>query len=184
MNHKGTGMLETENLILRKFTLDDVDSSFGNWTSDDNVTKFLRWTTHESRNETESVISSWIASYVHLDFYQWAIVERKSNEVIGVISSVDMDEHIDMIHIGYALGSRYWNRGYMSEALSKVIEFLFKEVGASRIESQHDPNNPASGKVMQKCGMIYEGTMRKADWNNQGIVDAAVYAILREEYLA
>lgn len=87
-----------------------------------------------------------------------------------------------MIHIGYALESKYWNRGYMTEALSKVIEFFFKEVDVNRIESQHDPNNTASGKVMQKCGIKYEGTLREADWSNQGTVDAIVYAILSCEY--
>jgi len=55
-------------------------------------------------------------------------------------------------------------------------------VDAQRIESQHDPLNVASGRVMQKCGMTCEGTLRKADWNNQGLVDACMYSILRSEY--
>ena len=70
----------------------------------------------------------------------------------------------------------------MSEAFARTISFLFEEVGAQRIESQHDPNNPASGKVMEKCGLKYEGTLRKADWSNKGIVDAAIYGLLKEEY--
>lgn len=45
-----------------------------------------------------------------------------------------------------------------------------------------DPENPNSGRVMQKCGLRYEGILRKADWNNRGIVVACMYAILREEY--
>lgn len=49
------------------------------------------------------------------------------------------------------------------------------------IESQHDPNNPNSGKVMKKCGLTYEGTLRKADWSNKGIVDACMYGLLKEE---
>lgn len=70
----------------------------------------------------------------------------------------------------------------MSEAFAKIIPFLFEEVGAKRIEAQHDPNNPASGKVMEKCGLKYEGTLRNADWSNKGIVDAAMYGLLVEEY--
>ena len=62
------------------------------------------------------------------------------------------------------------------------IAFLFEEVGANRIESQHDPDNPNSGKVMEKCGLKYEGTLRQADFSNKGIVDAAVYSILRSEW--
>ena len=62
-----------------------------------------------------------------------------------------------------------------------VMDFLFHEVGYERIESRHDPKNPNSGKVMMKCGMQYEGTHRMADWNNQGICDAAYYARLRTD---
>ena len=69
-----------------------------------------------------------------------------------------------------------------SEALARVIPFFFDVVKANRIESQHDPNNPNSGNVMRKCGLQYEGTLRQADFNNQGIVDAARYALLARDY--
>lgn len=87
-----------------------------------------------------------------------------------------------MAHIGYCIGKNWWNRGITSEALSLVLEYLFHEIGVSRIESRHDPKNINSGAVMKKCGMQYEGTLRKADWNNQGVCDASYYAILSEEY--
>ena len=69
----------------------------------------------------------------------------------------------------------------MSEALAAVIDYLFTEVGMNRIAARHDPNNPHSGGVMRKCGMIYEGTTLSSDKNNQGICDAAHYAILRRD---
>jgi len=58
------------------------------------------------------------------------------------------------------------------------------EVKANRIEARHDPRNPNSGKVMQKCGLQYEGTLKESDINNQGICDAAWYGLLRKEYYA
>ena len=96
-------------------------------------------------------------------------------------------EHInwlewDIVHIGYCIGSKWWHQGITTEAFSAIIPFLFEEVGVNRIESQHDPNNPHSGNVMKKCGLKYEGTLRQADYNNQGIVDACIYSLLREEY--
>ena len=69
----------------------------------------------------------------------------------------------------------------MSEALTAVMQFLFKNVGMNRIEAKHDINNPHSGGVMKKCGMKYEGTSRASDRNNQGICDIARYAILRDD---
>ena len=68
-----------------------------------------------------------------------------------------------------------------SEALKMVMDYLFDVVNVNRIESRHDPRNPNSGKVMQKCGMKYEGTLRSADKNNQGICDISYYALLKSE---
>ena len=64
----------------------------------------------------------------------------------------------------------------------QLNDYLFNEVGVNRIQARHDTDNPNSGIVMQKCGMKYEGTMRKSDRTNNGICDIAYYAILAEEY--
>lgn len=94
---------------------------------------------------------------------------------------VGQNDKISMAHVGYCIGQKWWNQNITSEALQAVIHFLFDKVGVNRIESRHDVANPHSGNVMKKCGMIYEGTMRSADWNNQGICDASYYAILKNE---
>lgn len=182
MEHKGTVKLETERLILRRFEKKDTELAFRNWTSDTKVTEFLRWPAHSDIIVTERVTNSWISGYEDNTFYQWAIVLKEIDEPIGTISVVDMDEKTDMVHIGYCIGSKWWHRGYTSEAFATIISFFFEEVKAKRIESQHDPNNPNSGLVMKKCGMTYEGTLRKADWSNKGIVDACIYGLLAEEY--
>lgn len=182
MNHKGTKYIETERLILRKFEISDIKLSYKNWESDNKVTKYLRWKTHKDISESNDVIQSWIKNYSNPAFYQWAIVLKNLNEPVGSISVVNMNEKLDIVHIGYCIGSKWWNKGITSEAFSAIIPFLFEEVGVNRIESQHDPNNPHSGNVMKKCGLKYEGTLRKADFSNQGIVDACIYSLLKEEW--
>ena len=123
-----------------------------------------------------------IVIYARQNYYQWAIVLKENGECpIGSISAVGLNDDLSIVHIGYCLGQRWWHRGIMSEALKAVIDFFFYEVGANRIESRHDPRNPHSGMVMQKCGMKYEGTLRCSDRNNQGICDACWYAILKSE---
>jgi len=182
MEHKGTKTIETERLLLRKFTQADIKPAFENWTSDDQVTKFLTWPTHKDISVTEQVINDWIARYGDNKYYQWAIVCKETNEPIGSISVVEMDEKAEKVHVGYCIGRKWWHKGITSEAFSGIIPFLFDEVKANRIEARHDSNNPNSGKVMEKCGLKYEGTMRQADWNNQGIVDVCMYALLADEY--
>ena len=179
MQHKGTVRLETDRLILRRFRLDDSGAAFQNWTSDKRVTEFLRWPAHDTVNTTKKIIQMWVDGYARDDFYQWAIVlKNNGNGPVGTISVVDRNDALNILHIGYCIGSRWWNQGITSEAFSGIIPFLFEQVKANRIESQHDPRNPNSGKVMIKCGLKYEGTLRQADISNKGVVDAAVYSIL------
>jgi ribosomal-protein-alanine N-acetyltransferase len=182
MEHLGTKELETKRLILRRFTLGDTENVFNNWANDDEVTKYLTWLTHKDINTTKYVLEQWIKDYEKKDFYNWAIILKDIDEPIGSISVVKQSDDIEMVHIGYCIGKKWWNKGIMSEALNELIKFFFEKVGVNRIESRHDPNNPNSGKVMAKCGMKYEGHLRQADKNNQGIVDTIYYGILAEDY--
>ena len=180
MEHCGTRQLETDRLILRRFVNEDAAAMYKNWASDDAVTKYLMWPTHSSEEISQGVIKDWVNSYSNEKYYQWAIVLKENgDEPIGSISVVDMKENISAAHIGYCIGRTWWNKGITSEALKAVMAFLFDEVDVNRIEARHDPRNPNSGKVMQKCGMKYEGTLRSSDWNNQGICDACYYALLK-----
>lgn len=182
MNHLGTQTLETERLILRKFTLNDTGAMYRNWASDPEVTKYLIWQTHENATVSKEILKDWTSSYNQKDYYQWAIVlKAESEEPIGSISVVDKNDDTKIAHIGYCIGRKWWHKGITSEALRAVIDFLFDEVGVNRIEARHDSHNPNSGKVMKKCGMIYEGTLRQSDRNNQGICDACYYAILKSD---
>ena len=155
---------------------------YKNWVSDPEVTKFLTWPTHPSVEVSRKINASWVASYVKPDYYQWAIVPKELGEPIGSIAVVEPNEKAESMEVGYALSRKYWGQGIMTEAFTAVIRYLFEEVGILRVSSRHDPNNPASGKVMQKCGLKYEGTLRQSDWNKQGICDAAHYSILRHEF--
>ena len=183
MEHLGTIELDTERLILRRFSIDDAENMFKNWVNDDEVTKYLTWPTHKNIDETKYVIENiWLKNYSKNDFYNWVIIFKEINEPIGSIGVVKQDDDIKMVHIGYCIGKQWWNKGIVSEALNELIKFFFEKVGVNRIESRFDPNNQNSGKVMEKCGMKYEGHMKQADKNNQGIVDTIYYGIIAEEY--
>ncbi len=182
MKHCGTQRLETERLILRRFVNADAAAMFNNWASDDEVTKFMMWKSHSSIEISQSVTNDWVKQYSDPKRYNWAIVLKSNgDEPIGAIDVVHMDEAVSSVHIGYCIGRKWWHQGITSEALKAVMDFLFDEVDVNRIESRHDSRNPNSGGVMKKCGMKYEGTLRSADWNNQGICDACYYALIKSE---
>ena len=181
MKHLGTKQIETDRLILRKFSAEDCLPMYRNWASDAEVTKFLTWPAHTSAVTTGIILQQWIDGYGKDDFYQWAIELKSIGEPIGSISVVSQDEQIRKVEIGYCIGRPWWNQGIMAEALGAVIDFMIGEVGMNRVEAKHDVNNPNSGAVMRKCGMCFEGTHRQAACNNQGICDVSTYAILAGE---
>ena len=181
MNHCGTKEITTGRLLLRRFTAADAEDMYRNLNSDSRVNHFLTWELHTSIDDTVELLKTFEERYESPSRYCWAIVERTSDEVIGTIAAPVVKERTETVEVTYALGYAWWGKGIMVEALKAVIEFLFTEVGVNRIEAAHDINNPNSGKVMEKAGMRKEGVMRKASRNNQGLIDIAVYAILRDE---
>lgn len=182
MNHLGTKPLESDWLLLRPCTLEDRDAVYRNWASDPEVTKYLTWPYHTSPEVTSAVLSDWVGQYQQPDFYQWVVVPKSLGEPIGSISVVRKDDKVGKVAIGYCIGRSWWHQGITSEALRLVIDYLIDQVGVNRVESWHDANNPNSGAVMRKCGMTYEGTLRQSDWNNQGVCDTCMYAILAGEW--
>lgn len=183
MNHIGTREIATERLTLRRFEIEDAENMFYNWANDPEVTKYLTWPAHESVDTTETILKEWISKYDEKDFYQWAIELNDLEQPIGTISAIKTDERVESVEIGYCIGKRFWNNGYMTEALTAIIRFFINEVGAGRVWARHDTENPNSGKVMAAAGMDYEGTLRHAGFNNQGICDEAVYAKVRSAAL-
>ena len=178
MKDLGTKRLETARLILRRFTLEDAQKMYENWAGDPEVTKFLTWSTHESAETSRQILKEWVAAYDNPEVYQWCIEEKESGEPVGSIGVVSRNEKAQSCEIGYCISRSRWHKGITTEALAEVMRYLFEEVGVLRLESRHDPKNPYSGEVMKNCGMRYEGTRIRADWNNTGICDCALYGMV------
>lgn len=182
LNHKGTKIIETDRLILRPFRSGDAPLMFKNWAGDREVTRFLTWNAHRSVSDTENIVNMWVAEYNENSCYNWAIVMKDLGEPIGGISVARIYDNIGAAEIGYCIGKNWWGNGIMTEAFSAVIPYLF-EVGFNRIQSGHAVKNPASGRVMQKCGLTYEGTLRQFFRATSGeLLDISFYSILKEEF--
>ena len=181
MKEKVTKVIETERLVLRPFNIEDANDMFDHWCHDPDVTKYLTWMPHKDVEESRSIAKLWQDGSDNNELYQWAIVLKSSDQVIGSIGVVNDNETTKMAEIGYALGKKYWHQGITSEASGAIIHYLFA-CGYERIQAKHDINNPNSGKVMEKCGMKKEGILRRYAKNNQGIVNVAMYAILKEDF--
>lgn len=145
-----TPTLETERLILRKFTEKDIEALFLIH-KDEEVNKFLPWYPMQNLEETQKFFEERYATkYSEPQAYAYAICLKKDNYPIGYIN-VDMEEHHDF---GYGLRKEFWHKGIVSEAGKAVVEQV-KNDGLPYITATHDRNNPRSGNVMKACGMKY-----------------------------
>lgn len=186
MDHKGTVMLETNRLILRRFAPDDIDQIYNNCWSDYEVWKWTNYAPMKSiddvKNAAQMFTEEWLNAYERPNRYSWAIQLKSTNEVVGRFFGMHPDDRIEQIELAYEIGRSWWNQGLMTEAVRAVIDFFFHEVGFNRIYAYHASENPASGKVMKKCGMTCEGILRQAGRCNYGMIDMVYYSILADEY--
>lgn len=181
LTHKGTQTIHTQRLILRRFSLDDAQAMFDNWAKDERVTKYLTWRPHKSPEATKQLLEIWCAAYKDPTTYNWLM--EYQGVPIGNISVVRMNEQSEWAELGYCMGYAYWNKGLMPEAAKAVINFLFAEVGLNRVGISHAVQNPASGRVAQKCGLTFEGTKREYFKKTTGeFLDMCDYAITRSEW--
>lgn len=180
----GTKTIETERLLLRKFKVEDAKDMYNNWATDPEVSRYVNWLPHKCIEETEEIISLWVSQYENEHCYRWCIVDKASNEAIGSIDVVHLFKEASCAEIGYAMSRKFWGRGIMTEVFKAVIAYLFDEANFNRIQARFDVDNLASGRVMQKAGLSYEGTMRQSNTDNTGhFCSCTLYSILREEYL-
>ena len=114
------------------------------------------------------------------------VVEKESQKVIGSITAVKVDSANKTVALGYCFGSKWWNKGFATECLKRVIKFFFEQVHVETIYANHLTANIASGKVMKNAGMIYEGTLRNRmiDKNTNQMMGLDTYSITRQDYFS
>ena len=178
--HKGTREIRTVRLCLRKYRQDDAPDMFKNYFTDERVTRFLSWEPYEDLESAERFVEARATAYMD-STYNWVI--EYNGSAIGSISAVQADDKNKYCEIGYCLAYDFWNKGIVTEALSAIMDYLFYQIGYHRIFAKHDAENPASGKVMEKCGMIYEGRMRGYYLRPDGTFsDSLIYGALITDF--
>lgn len=178
---KGNPRLETERLILRKLVLEDAQDIF-EYASDDQVTQYMTWNSHKSIEETLGFINYTLGRYERDEGGEWGITLKETGKLVGCTGIVNYDRNNKRLELGYVLARPYWGRGIMPEAVKRVIQFVFEEMGINRIECYHYLPNEKSGRVMQKAGMTFEGIAREKYFIKERFWDVKQYAILKRDW--
>ena len=173
--------LESERLILRAFTEQDTDDLY-RYAVDPDVGPRAGWKPHESREESLAIVRMFIEEGI-----VYAIERKSDHRVIGSIGlHHDKWRNLtDVRMIGYVLAQDCWGNGYMTEAVKRLLQFGFEELHLRLMSISHYTFNKRSRRVIEKCGFVYEGTLRQTFLRYDGAVfDEAVYSITKGEWLS
>lgn len=173
--------LESERLILRSLTENDVEDMY-RYAALPDVGPSAGWKPHASRSETLGLIRLFMAKD-----NVWAIERKSDGRMIGSLGlHTDKWRNLpDVCTFGYVLAKDCWGHGYMTEAVRRALEYSFTEAGMNMVSISHYTFNDRSRRVIEKCGFVYEGTIRRAFIRYDGAVfDEAVYSLTKAEWRA
>lgn len=174
-------VLETPRLILRRMLPSDCSDMY-DYASKSIVTRYLTWNPHLSREHTLQYLEYIATRYRVGDFFDWAIVYRENEKMIGTCGFTRFDYTNNSAEIGYVLNAEYWGRGLATEAVKEILRFGFIDLNLHRIEARYMRDNTNSRRVMEKCGLKYEGIMRSALYVKNSYHDIGMCSILSDEY--
>lgn len=176
-------ILRSERLVLRPFTLDDA-GVVQRLAGDRDIADTTLTIPHPYE---DGVAERWIGSHGRAfengTSVTYAVTLRQTGELVGAIGLTIVRE-FDQAEMGYWIGKPYWGLGYCTEAARTLMGYAFGELRLNRVHACHFTRNPASGRVMQKAGLRYEGCQRQHVKRWGAYEDLARYGILRAEYEA
>ncbi|KGA98602.1 GCN5 family N-acetyltransferase [Alkalihalobacillus alcalophilus ATCC 27647 = CGMCC 1.3604] len=174
-------ILETERLILRKITLDDIQDMY-DYCSKGEVSTYVTWETHKTLADTKEFVEFVLTQYEKNKIGLWGIVFKANGKLIGTIDFVSWQVKHRIAELGYVISPDYWGQGITTEAANELIKFGFHQMELIRIQARCFVENKGSERVMEKIGMSFEGTIRKGMLVKGKHADIKMYSILKEEY--
>lgn len=174
-------ILKTKRLILRPFdesNIPEVTRLAGDFAIADTTICIPH---PYSENDARTWIGTHAGQYESGKSVTYAITAVDSGRLIGSIS-LSLNTADCNAELGYWIGKPFWGNGFATEASARMIQYGFEELNLNRIHAHYMVRNPASGKVMRKIGMKFEGQLRQHVKKNDNFEDIDVYAILRSEY--
>jgi len=177
-------MLHTSRLILRPFTLTDAPEVHCLLSTPEIAATTLRIPYPYEEGFAQAWIVQHPASFEQGKGVVFAMERQEDGRLVGCVS-LECDTQNCRAELGYWVGVPYWNHGYATEAARMVIGFGFAHFTLNRIQGRHFASNPASGRVMEKAGLLYEGRLRNHIYKKgRGFEDVLFYGILSADFAA
>lgn len=171
-------ILETENLLLRKISTNDVSEVF-DIRSNPETMKYIPRPVAKTLDDALNFINECNKSIDNKELINWAITKKTDNKLIGMIGFFRMQPENFRGEVGYILNPNSHGKGIMKEALDEVVKFGFENMQFHSIEAVIDPRNIASEKLLQKKGFIKEAHFRENFFYDGEFQDTVIYSLLK-----
>lgn len=173
--------IETKRLILKKIVPENALDMYA-YSRLESVTRYLLWSPHLNLYETKGYIEYLQREYRKGNYADWGITCKENGVFIGTIgfSNINMDDNSG--ELGYVLNPDYHHRGYMTEALTRILEFAFGTLSLHRVQLRIMEGNEDSVKLAEKMGFVYEGRLRDSILCKGSYRTVLYYSMLEDEY--
>ena len=174
--------LETQRLRLRRLQSKDLPLYFSRLWSREDIARHMLWEPHKTLEESAASLQKAIQRYETGEAIRFCIALKDTDALIGIIDLLRFDEKNRTCSFAYMIAREFWDRGFATEAVKAAFAFAFDTLGIEAITADHFAENPASGAVMEKAGMVYQRTL-PARYEKHGILhDAREYHITKKQW--
>ncbi len=175
--------IESERLLFRDILHSDSNDLFEIYRNR-KALKFQVISPFRSMAEVKRYVDVVHDGYQNRYFIRWGLVEKQTGKLIGLISLHHLELWNYKAEIGYMFNEAYWNMGYATEAVDKLLEMGLVKWGLHKVEAEIHPGNAASMRVVEKLGFVKDGYKREAafDREKKSYQDRILYSLLADEY--
>jgi RimJ/RimL family protein N-acetyltransferase len=173
--------INADRVCLRAISENDVDALFGIF-SDPRVMRYWSTPPLSSRTEAVELLKEINDCFRNESMIKWGVALLSDDSLIGTATLFNFNLESGRAELGYCLGSAYWGKGYINEALNALFSYWFNELNMRRLEADVDPRNEASLRTVDRLGFKFEGHMRERWHVNGEIQDTHFFGLLRREW--
>ena len=175
-------VIESERLLMRPLRVDDAEAMHAVY-GDDEAMRWWSHAPHASLKETRERLAK---NTTTPDWRAWAITRKgdgaDEDRAIGMLAAHEKRQG-RVVEIGYSLARAHWGKGYAREAVSRLLDLLFREEGNRRVFADTDPENAASNRLLERLGFVREGHLR-GEWETHlGVRDSFIWGLLADEWV-
>jgi ribosomal-protein-alanine N-acetyltransferase len=176
-------LLETERLLLRPVRQEDAENIY-DYGKNPKSSEYTLWNQYKSINDAHSFIENYIFPNYEKNIPEPIAIcwKEKPDELIGMVGCFWASEKNKCMELAYVVNPKHWGQGVCTEAAKALVDFCFKRFDVQRIQAQFKAPNIASGKVMEKIGMSFEGVNKSACFHKEQFWDMHMYATTREDW--